>query len=198
MNKFFLIILLFFNMQAIAQTTGVQELAKAQAAHRAENYQEALKWFELSARKGNADAMYNLAYMYENGEGMDQNYPNAMSWYRKAIVKGHIASMIALGIIYQNNDMYLESENSFRMAAEKKSEDAMELLADLYFLQEKYIQALDWYKKAAAKDKKDSMFQIGEMYEFGFGTQANENEAKVWYRRAALKGHEQAKEKLTP
>ena len=150
MKKCICMILLLFSIQVSAQHPGQAELAKAKAAHRLENYPEALKWFTLAAEKGNADAMYNLAYMYEYGEGMDQDYPKAMSWYRKSIAKGNIPSMIALGIIYQNTDLYLEAENSFRLAAEKGSADGMELLGNMFFLQEKYVHALDWYKKAAA------------------------------------------------
>lgn len=188
--------LLSISVQVWAQLPGQAELAKAKAAHRLENYPEAFKWFGIAAEKGNPDAMYNLAYMYEYGEGMDQDYPTAMSWYRKAIAKGNIPSMIALGIIYQNTDMYQEAENSYRLAAEKGSAEGMELLGNLFFLHEKYVQALDCYKKAAAKGKRDSMYQIGEMYEQGFGIKADAAEAKRWFQQAAVKGHELAKEKL--
>lgn len=195
-SKYLIMILLLLHIKLIAQTSGAFELSKARAAYKTENYQEAFKWFGIAADKGNPEAMYDLGYMYENGEGMDQDYPKAMFWYRKAIAKGHIGSMVALGIIYQNSDLYLEAENSYRLAAGKGSAEGMELLGNLYFLQEKYKQALEWYKQAASFGKKDSMYQIAEIYEQGFGVAADENEAKVWYRKAAAKGHELAKEKL--
>jgi TPR repeat protein len=38
---------------------------------------------------GYADAQYNLALMYNNGEGVPQDYALAVEWYRKAAEQGY-------------------------------------------------------------------------------------------------------------
>jgi len=48
------------------------------------DYQEALKWLRVAAKRGNPDAQNCLGQMYENGEGVAQNYAQAAKWYRKA------------------------------------------------------------------------------------------------------------------
>ena len=44
----------------------------------AENDQEAVKWFRLAAEQGDADAQYNLGYMYALGEGVAKNDQEAV------------------------------------------------------------------------------------------------------------------------
>ena len=40
------------------------------------------------------------------------------------------------------------------------------------------------------------MYALGEMYEQGCGTKQDLAAAKLWYERAAQKGHQQAKAKM--
>jgi uncharacterized protein len=49
------------------------------------DYQQAKEWFEKSAIQGSADAQYNLAVMYENGEYVKQDFVTAAMWYSMAI-----------------------------------------------------------------------------------------------------------------
>ena len=53
------------------------------------DHQEAKEWFEKSAIHGFADAQYNLAVMYENGEYVQQDYTTAAMWYSLAIEQGN-------------------------------------------------------------------------------------------------------------
>ena len=52
-----------------------------------QDYQEALKWYQLAAEKGNAYAQSDLGDMYYNGEGVPQDYEEALKWYRLAAEK---------------------------------------------------------------------------------------------------------------
>ena len=40
------------------------------------------------AERGNAEAQYELGWMYVNGDGVPQNYRTAMKWYRLAAEQG--------------------------------------------------------------------------------------------------------------
>jgi TPR repeat protein len=46
-----------------------------------QDYQEALKWFRLSAAQGNLEAQGDLGAMYQAGFGVPQDYAQAMMWY---------------------------------------------------------------------------------------------------------------------
>ena len=75
-------------------------LSDAQRAHRAGNYQEAVKLFRLAAKNGSADARYALGSMYTYGEGVPSDNQKAVKWYRLAAGQGHRDAQYTLGLIY--------------------------------------------------------------------------------------------------
>ena len=44
--------------------------------------------------------MYNLGFMYANGEGVPKNDAEAMKWYRKAAQQGDVMAQVNLGVMY--------------------------------------------------------------------------------------------------
>ena len=57
------------------------------------NYIEAIKWYKKAADQGNADAQYELGYMYDLGLGeLIQSYIEARKWYRFAADQGHMGA----------------------------------------------------------------------------------------------------------
>ena len=48
------------------------------------NFKEAAKFYLISANKGHAKSMYNLALSYD----ILENYPEARKWYQKAYENG--------------------------------------------------------------------------------------------------------------
>ncbi|MDB4130150.1 sel1 repeat family protein, partial [Amylibacter sp.] len=53
------------------------------------DYNEAVKWFRLSAEQGNASAQNNLGVMYDTGKGVLQDNVTAHMWYNIASANGH-------------------------------------------------------------------------------------------------------------
>ena len=51
------------------------------------NYLQAIKWTQLAADRGYADAMHNLSIAYENGFGVPQNYTIAHMWENLAAAR---------------------------------------------------------------------------------------------------------------
>lgn len=49
-----------------------------------QNYAEAAKWYRLAADHGNGFAQYDLAGMYEDGQGAPQDYVQAHMWFNLA------------------------------------------------------------------------------------------------------------------
>ncbi len=50
------------------------------------------------AEQGMAAAQYNLALMYDNGEGVPENDAEAVKWYRKAADQGNAEAQSNLGL----------------------------------------------------------------------------------------------------
>ena len=57
---------------------------------------------KLTAIDGDADAQFELAGLYAEGDGVKQNLTEAVKWYRKAAEQGHDGAQFKLGLSYQN------------------------------------------------------------------------------------------------
>jgi TPR repeat protein len=49
----------------------------------------AVAWYRRAAEAGHADAQYNLASMFSEGEGCDRDLPAAREWLRRAVAGGY-------------------------------------------------------------------------------------------------------------
>ncbi len=63
-------------------------------------YQVAASEFDVHAQKGNADAQYKLAGMYQQGLGMKTNMVLALKWMEKSALQGHTLAQLSLGRLY--------------------------------------------------------------------------------------------------
>lgn len=63
-------------------------------------YQVAASEFDVYAQKGNADAQYKLAGMYQQGLGMKINMMLAVKWMEKSALQGHMLAQLSLGRLY--------------------------------------------------------------------------------------------------
>ena len=59
-------------------------IGQAVWAYDVPDFQETLQ----AAEQGNAQAQFNLGWMYANGEGVRQDPVQAVQWYRKAAEQG--------------------------------------------------------------------------------------------------------------
>ena len=57
---------------------------------------------KLTAIEGDADAQFELAGLYAEGDGVKQNLTEAVNLYRKAAEQGHVGAQFKLGLSYQN------------------------------------------------------------------------------------------------
>jgi hypothetical protein len=53
------------------------------------DYNKAIEWYTLAARAGHANAMYNLATMYDQGQGVEKNYVTAFALWKLAAEQEH-------------------------------------------------------------------------------------------------------------
>jgi uncharacterized membrane-anchored protein len=132
------------------------------------NAPETMQDLRNAADAGNADAMFNIGYLYDTGQGIAQDYQQAMTWYLKAASLGNIAAMNNIGVLYASGRGVIQD----------------------------YTQAMTWYLKAADGGDTAAMFHIGLLYATGQGVSRNYEQALAWCRKAADAGNEDAKKCL--
>lgn len=86
--------------QAKARTGFANEFALAHYQEGSEP--EAVRWIRFVAEQGDADALFNLAIMYYNGQGVPQDYVEAVKWFSKAAEQGVPEAQYNLGLMYFN------------------------------------------------------------------------------------------------
>jgi len=105
------------------------------------NHDLSLEKTKKAAEQGDADAQYELARMYECGQGASQNDQQAVLWYRGAAEQGHINAQYMLG------RMYIQGLG----------------------VPQDYAQAVSWYRKAAAQGSAIAQNNLGLVYGSGLG-----------------------------
>jgi TPR repeat protein len=66
----------------------------------AQNYKEALKWFQRAAEQQLPEAQYNVGLMYYEGKGASQNFTEALKWFNKAAEQNNPKAQYNLGVMY--------------------------------------------------------------------------------------------------
>ena len=89
-------------------SVGNAGIKEGEVAYENGDYPTALREFSKAAEQGHPIAQRKLAWMYENGRGVDQDEQEAMKWYRKAAEQGDANALRALGMAPkgQNVAMY--------------------------------------------------------------------------------------------
>jgi TPR repeat protein len=133
------------------------------------SYKEAARWFEASAKQGNADAMFNLGVCYSiGGYGLSKSYIKAFDCFRKAAEQGHADAKFMLALCYYDGEGTAQSYD-----------DAVVLLKEL---------AMDGHA--------EGQFFLGLCYEHGHGVKQSDIEAGKWYIKARSNGSADAEEAL--
>ncbi|MCH5318983.1 MAG: SEL1-like repeat protein [Paramuribaculum sp.] len=161
-----------------------------------EDYNEAVKWYRMSAEQGYAEAQYNLGVMYNNGYGVKEDYNEAVKWYKKAAEQGFALAQNNLGLMYNDgqgvNQDHNEAMKWYMKAAEQGNAEAQTNLGVMYYdgqgVNQDYNEALKWYMKAVEQGYAVAQNNLGLMYDNGYGVKRDYNEAVKWYRMAAEQG----------
>ena len=138
-----------------------------------EDDSEAAAWYEKAIEKGMTEARFNLAAMYEEGQGVVQDYEKAISLYTQQADEPDAFAMMELGQIYENGE-----------CGQKKDLE----------------EALKWYEQAANHGAElpnnegyvgcqrvlQAMYELAEDYRDGSnGAEKNEEEAIRYFKLLA-------------
>lgn len=121
------------------------------------DYPTALRYWTDQAQLGNAAAQYNLALMYDRGEGVPQSYDESIKWTRLSAEQGNHAAQLRLGMI----------------------------LADGRGLKRDVVEAAKWFQRSAEQGNSQAQYNLGAMYETGRGVARDMVEAHKWFNLAA-------------
>ncbi len=129
-----------------------------------QDYQQALKWFTLSAEQGNADAQFSLGLLYHYGRGVPQDYSKTLKWYKLSVEQGDSSAQYNLGAMYNSGEGVeqdrLQAVKLFRLAAEQGYIDAQYNLGVAYnngqAVPQDYVRAHMWVNIATSRNSKKS------------------------------------------
>ncbi|MFM5812204.1 tetratricopeptide repeat protein [Aeromonas veronii] len=138
---------------------------------------------------GEAEAQYNLGWMYARGFGVEQDMPQAEFWCSKAAERGYSGE--ADGEPYNLSERYniAHAVLRCRKAAEQGNIEAQYNLGGRYRtglgVTQDITKAVVWYRKAGEQGHAIAQFNLGFMYRTGQGVEQDMAQAVVWYRKAA-------------
>lgn len=165
------------------------------------NYAVAISPLKRLAEAGDVNRQVVLAYLYENGMGVERNVEEAAKWYKAAAEQGHAESQYNIGVAYEKGEGTAanpeQAEIWYRKAAEQGYVASQHGLAVMLYRQNKNLgEAQKWLMTAANQDYANSQYVLGVMYMQGIAVEANPKIGRAWLERAAANGHQKAKELL--
>ena len=122
--------------------------------------EDQIKLLETAARRGLAEAQYELGVAYDHGLGVTQNHATAAGWYQRAAEQGLTDAQYNLATLY---------------------DEGLGTPRDIG-------QAREWYVRAADAGEARAMNNLGYIYERGLFGVRDYGKAVVWYHRAAREG----------
>jgi TPR repeat protein len=143
-------------------------LEDGRAAYDAQDFAKALALWRPLAEKGDPDAQFDLAVLYDRGEGVARNTAQALGWYRRAANGGNAKAQYNLGLIY---DFGGPAAPDPRLA-------------------------VYWYRKAADQGDAASQYNLAFLIDNGLGVRADPADAARWLLRSANQGDVDAQNDL--
>ena len=101
------------------------------AAYKKGDFKTAVRLFQKVAIKGYSSAQYNLALMYQKGEGVVQDYAEAARWFKLSAAQGDSSAQINLAVRYYYGEGvlqdYLQAHMWMNLAAVSGDKDAQKI-----------------------------------------------------------------------
>jgi hypothetical protein len=162
MKRLLLTLLLLVGMHTVAVAGDFED---GVAAHETKDYTTAFAKFKKAAEAGHAIAQFNLALMYDQGQGVPKDYAQAVRWFTKAAEAGNADAQYNLALMY--------------FGGQGVPQD--------------YQQAAQWYTKAAEAGIAPAQNNLALMYAKGLGVPQDYVFAHMWANLAAIKNSEYVK-----
>jgi len=140
-------------------------------------------------KKGNKEALYQLGFMYENGNGVEKDLKKAYRYYSQAVELGSEDAKLSLAVLNLSkhiNEKSVSLSNSVEVKGSTKLNYQLSV-SDLKDVVQK-----------AKKGDSDAIFTLATIYDNGYGDiKANKSMALALYKKAAKLGNAKAAEVLS-
>ncbi|MEO8052352.1 MAG: restriction endonuclease [Acidobacteriota bacterium] len=160
-----------FSEALLSELLALAELGNVAAACRlgdlAYDQAKASEWYRKAAEQGYARAQVSLGLMYANGRGVQKDLKAATDWYWKAAEQGYGKGLLA----------FLSTSSDMTPLRTSKN-------------------ALARFQDTASNGDLEAQCGLGVLYEHGLGVEKNPAVAAQLYCKAAMKGHQYARQRL--
>lgn len=140
-------------------------LHKGDSLYRQGNFEEAAIAYLISANEGNAEAQFDIAYAYFNGEGIERDYASAAMWFKRSARQNYAKAQYNLAYCYMNGRGVPRD----------------------------YDKASDLLHQSANNNYKRAQLTLADCYANGILVEQNEKESQKWMAVAANMQPEQPK-----
>lgn len=140
-------------------------LHKGDSLYRQGNFEEAAIAYLISANEGNAEAQFDIAYAYFNGEGIERDYASAAMWFKRSARQNYAKAQYNLAYCYMNGRGVPRD----------------------------YDKASDLLHQSANNNYKRAQLTLADCYANGILVEQNEKESQKWMAMAANMQPEQPK-----
>lgn len=141
---------------------------------------EMIKYYTLSAEKGNVIAMRNLGFCYDYGRAVLEDKSQAALWYEKAAEMGCETAIIHMAICCKGQDKV----KWYAKAAEQGSVEALYEIGE-YYNDTEPEKAFDYYLQAAKHGHVNAMIMVQLYYKSGKGVEQDYEKHLYWLTKAA-------------
>lgn len=132
-------------------------LHKGDSLYRQGNFEEAAIAYLISANEGNAEAQFDIAYAYFNGEGIERDYASAAMWFKRSARQNYAKAQYNLAYCYMNGRGVPRD----------------------------YDKASDLLHQSANNNYKRAQLTLADCYANGILVEQNEKESQKWMAMAA-------------
>jgi TPR repeat protein len=180
-----------------AQEDTPPDFFAAYAAYERGDYKTAHQIWLVLANRGDVDAQFNLAALYDNGLGVARNVKQAAHWYDRAATRNVGPAELVLAHILRRGEVGVPDNDQalrrLRSAAHRGSARAQFELGVAYDwgagVTQNYATAAIWYEKAAAQGLAAAKYNLATLFDEGLGAPKDHAAALAWYREAARGGN---------
>jgi len=185
--------LLLVSVVGLWSSVATADFDASVAAFQKKDFQQAFAACYDDAKRGELRCQSQIAFLYENGNGLKQDYSEALKWHRLAAEQGNIYSQSELGRMYLNGIGTEKNESEalkwFKLAAEKGYVSAQNGAGLIYVLRKDYSEALKSFRLAANQGDPVAQSNLGDLYFQGWGVEKDLVEAIKWYQLSANQGN---------
>ena len=120
------------------------------------DYKTAFKILKKASNRGDANAQYNLALMYYQGDGVEQNISKTAQLLESSAQKGNKKAIENIGRIYMQILDFDKASYWLEKNAKNGDKEAYYLLSEIYCEKEKFKLAKKWAKKSIENGNLDA------------------------------------------